>query len=212
MKTYIICILLSLLSLNVFAQEIVKVDEAQSKTMITKINHTAAALQSMKCEFVQTKHLSLLNEKMISTGQMHYTQENKLRWEYTKPYAYTFILSNNKVMLQSSQKTDVIDVKSNKLFQEITRIMMNSVTGKSLTDNEDFQVTMYKQDKQWIAKLVPQKKEIKQMFSLITLYFDPIKTMVSEVEMTEKSGDITHIALKNIQTNIPLNESIFTIN
>lgn len=211
MRTQIICIILALLTLNLPAQETVPADEMQSRNMIVKINETAAALRSMKCEFVQTKHLSLLNEKMVSTGQMHYKQENLLRWEYLRPYTYTFVFSNNRVMLRSSQKTDVIDVKANRLFQEITRIMVNSVTGKCLSDQKEFQVTMYLRGDQWIAKLIPQKKEIKQLFSSISLCFDPGKAMVSEVEMTEKSGDITHITLENIKINIPLDESIFDI-
>lgn len=211
MNTRIIGLLFMLLAQNIAAQEMIKADETQSRDMIAEINQKAAELQSMKCEFVQTKHLSLLNEKMVSTGQMHYKQEKMLRWEYFQPYTYTFVLSEDKVMLRSSQKTDVIDVKTSRMFQEITRIMMNSVTGKSLTDKKDFQVNMYTRNKQWIAKLIPQRKEIKQMFSAITLYFDPEKAMVSEVEMTEKSGDITHIVLENIQTNIPLDEGIFNI-
>ena len=64
---------------------------------------------------------------------------------------------------------------------------------------------------EWVAKLVPRKKELRQMFSVITLYFDPEAKMITQVEMEENSGDMTQILLKNVITNVGLDDSVFTI-
>ena len=59
---------------------------AQSEAqMRSQINKAAAQLSSMQCEFVQTKHLKMLNKSMVSNGKMYYQKSNKLRWEYTTP-------------------------------------------------------------------------------------------------------------------------------
>ncbi len=71
--------------------------QTQTQDVIKKINTTAAELKSMSCTFVQTKNLSMLNDKMVSKGQMYYSQPNKLRWEYTSPYNYIFIFNETKV-------------------------------------------------------------------------------------------------------------------
>lgn len=184
---------------------------AEQKSMIEKVETTAASIKSMQCDFVQEKTLSLLNDKMTSKGVMFYRKPNQLRWEYLSPYTYTFIFNDTKVLLKSSQKKDVIDVRSSQLFQEIARIMMNSVTGKCLSDKSNFAVTMYKAGDEWTAKLVPQKKNMKQMFSTIILHINPKEGVVNKVEMTEKTGDSTVILLKNIVKNGKIDDKVFSI-
>ena len=70
-----------------------KVSAAQAKTMIAKINAAAAKIRTIQCDFQQTKTLSFLNDKMVSKGVMSYDHAGKLRWEYTSPYSYVFIIN-----------------------------------------------------------------------------------------------------------------------
>lgn len=177
-----------------------------------EINRAAARLTSLQCDFVQTKYLKLLNDKMVSNGKMYYLQNNKLRWEYTSPYHYTFILNDYKVLLKNDNRNDVIDVQQNKLFREIARIMMNSVVGKSLSDEKDFKSRISSSGNEWVATLTPVRKEMKQMFKELYLYFNKTSYMVSKVTLIEKNGDKTVIELKNLKTNGAINASIFKIN
>jgi hypothetical protein len=103
-----------------------------AEEIIEKINIATSQMESMECSFVQTKHIALLSDKMVSKGKMYYSQPDKLRWEYVTPYTYTFILNENQVLLKNSNRSDVIDVEKNKMFKEIARLMMNSIMGKSL--------------------------------------------------------------------------------
>ena len=176
-----------------------------------QINQAASAMKTMQCDFVQTKHIRMLNDKMVSKGRMYYQQPNRLRWEYTSPYAYTFILNGDKVMLKNQQRTDVIDANQNKLFREIARIMMNTVVGKCLSDDKDFQTTLSETPTEWIATLVPQRKDMKGMFQKIILHFNRQQAMVAQVELIEKQGNKTIIELKNVRANEALNANLFAV-
>jgi outer membrane lipoprotein carrier protein len=183
----------------------------QQQDAITKINASAAALKSMDCSFVQTKNLSMLNEKMVSKGRMVYRQSDKLRWEYTSPYQYLFIFNGTKVYVGNKSRKDVIDTNSNKVFKEVARIMMNTVTGKALSNQTDFTVSVASNGSTYVVTLVPKKKDLKQMFYKIVLTFTKSDIMISEVDIYEKNGDRSNIVLKNIVTNTPVNESLFAI-
>lgn len=183
-----------------------------SEAIIGEINRAAAAMQSLECDFTQTKYISLMNDKMVSVGRMVYRQSDRLRWEYSSPYSYIFILNGSSVTLKSGAKTDVIDIRTNRIFSEIARIMMNSVTGKCLTDSTEFKVSISADSREYVARLTPQKKEIKQMFSSIVLHFDRTAEVVQTIELHEKSGDRTIIELKNIKKNRTVNEELFTVN
>jgi len=182
--------------------------EAQIRQAITQ---AASAMKTMQCDFTQTKHLKMLNDKMTSKGRMYYQQTNRLRWEYTSPYSYTFILNDDKVLLKNKQRNDVIDVNKNKLFREIARIMMNSVVGTSLTDDKSFKSAITTNNSEWIASLLPQRKDLKQLFQKIILHFSKKNAMVKQVELIEKNGDKTVIELNNIRTNEKISADMFTI-
>lgn len=197
---------LCLCLLNLSAQ---KVNEAKVKQ---QINAVASKMKTMQCDFVQTKYLKMLNDKMVSRGKMYYQQSNKLRWEYTSPYTYTFVLNGSKVLISKGKRSDVINVNQSKFFKEIARIMMNSVVGKCLTDSKDFKVSLTGASAEYVATLYPQQKQMKQMFQKIILHFNKQKSTVSKVELIEKKGDRTIIELKNVKSNAPINAKVFGIN
>ena len=203
---YKFCIIISfLISLGCFAQ-------GNNQQIISQISGATSKLTSMQCDFVQTKTVKMLNEKLVSKGRMYYQQPNRLRWEYMTPYTYTFVFNGQKVSLKKNNRNDVIDVNQNKMFKEIASIMMNSVIGTSLTDRKSFKTSVKDTPAEWIATLVPQSKELKQMFTSIVLHFNKEKSVVVKVEMFEKNGDTTVIALNNIIKNKKIDAKIFTVN
>lgn len=181
------------------------------KEIIDMVGKASAEMQSLECDFVQTKHLKILNDKMISKGKMYYMQPGRLRWEYTSPYTYTFILNDSQVLLKNSTRSDVIDVNQNRIFKEIARLMMNSILGNCLTDEKSFQTDIETKGQEWIATLVPLKKDMKQMWTKLVLHYDSVKKSVVMVEMHEKTGDYTEIRLDNIKINRQIAESTFSI-
>ena len=203
---YVLYIIISfLISLGCFAQ-------GNNQQIINQISGATSKLASMQCDFVQTKTVKMLNEKLVSKGRMYYQQPNRLRWEYMTPYTYTFVFNGQKVSLKKNNRNDVIDVNQNNMFKEIASIMMNSVIGTSLTDRKSFKTTVKDTPAEWIATLVPQSKELKQMFTSIVLHFNKEKSVVVKVEMFEKNGDTTVIALNNIIKNKKIDAKIFTVN
>jgi outer membrane lipoprotein carrier protein len=177
----------------------------------TAISQAARNLKTMQCDFVQTKHLKLLKNDLVSKGKMYYQPNDKLRWEYITPYSYTFILNGDKVLLKNKKRSDVIDVNQNKLFREIARIMMNSVVGSCLSDDKSFKTSLSVSGTEWIATMTPLRKEMKQMFQKIILHFSKEKSTVTQVELIEKNGDTTHIELKNIVVNEAIGAKMFVV-
>lgn len=182
---------------------------ADTDKAIAEISGAAASVKTMQCRFEQTKKLKMLGDEMVSKGVMSCSQPNRLRWEYTAPYAYTFILDGNKVTLVKGERTDVIDVNANKMFREIARIMMDSVLGKCLTDKKNFKIEIRQEGGAYLATLIPQKKAMRQMFGKIVLRFDRAIAMVTAVELFENNGDTTFIQLLDIKKNQPVDESCF---
>lgn len=204
MRRYILTLLVSLMSLAASAQS--------EQQIIDKINNNSAKIKTLSCDFVQTKQMKMLNNKFVSKGKMYYEQPNKLRWEYTTPYSYTFLMNDSKVLIKNNNRSDIIDINQNKMFKEIARLMMNSIVGESLNNRRTFDVAIVSNEKQYVATLTPLEREMRQMWSKIMLYFDKVTLGVVKVEMVERTGDKTTIELKNIVVNGTIKPGVFAIN
>ncbi len=178
---------------------------------IQRISAAAAQMKTMQGDFTQTKHMKMLGDKMVSKGKMYYRQSDKLRWEYTTPYSYTFVMNGNKVMLKKQNRKDVIDVQQNKMFREIAQIILGSVVGNCLTDSRQFKVSMTESKTAYTATLIPQRKNLKQMYTRIVLVFNRQTLTVDRVTMYEKNGDYTDIDMYNIKKNATVAANIFAI-
>ena len=192
MRHILTMILLVLAQAGVLAQTEKKAPAAEAEMMIAAVNRTAEG-------------------KMTSTGMLYLTDKGQLRWEFTTPYPYIFIINDNQVTIRSGKKTQNIDMKSSRLFEGIARIMVNSMTGRCLQKNGDFDVEMYTRGSEWIAWLTPKKAQMKKLFKLVKLHFSSTQNMVTSVEMTEPSGDNTVIELKDLNLNQPVDEAVFTL-
>lgn len=205
MKRYILTLCCLLASL--FMTQAQNTDEASIRR---KLNEATARINALSCDFVQTKHLSMLKDKMVSKGRMCYKKSDRLRWEYTSPYTYIFILNGNEVLLKNKNRSDIIDVEQNKMFREIVQIMLSSVVGNCL-DDKNFKSSLKATATEYVATLTPQRKNMKQMFREIVLHFDRKNACVRLVELIEKNDDRTIIELNNIRMNEALADHLFLL-
>lgn len=176
-----------------------------------QINAVASRMKTMTCDFVQTKSVAMLKSKLVSRGHMYYAQPNKLRWEYTTPYSYTFLLNGQTVWMKNEKGSNRVNVAQSKMFKEITRIMMSSVVGSCVSNSRDFNVTLQGKGNNWKAIMKPKRNPMKQMFKAITVYFDMKRAMVIGVKMIEQNNDATSIVLQNTKLNLPINEKVFSV-
>ena len=209
MKRIIFAVLLLSSCLGLGAQQLQSVPARQQAQMFQTINAAASKITSITSSFTQVKTISFLNDKVRSTGNLYFTNQQQLRWEYISPYQYTFIINGEKVHIKNGKRSQTIDVKSSQMFKSIARMMMNSITGRNLMDNRDFTSQLYLRGREWVAIMTPRRSQIKKMFKSVTLYFNEQHSMVSRVVMTEPSGDTTVITLSNVKINATIPEQIF---
>lgn len=202
---YILSLIFSLCALLTLAQ-------ANEQNAIDEISQASETIHTLQCNFVQTKKLKMLKEAMVSKGKMWCTQPNRIRWEYQTPYASSFVLNDGKVLLKGNKRSHTFNVNRNKMLREITRLMVPDGLGKCLQEKKDFQVSVTTRNNLHILTLLPQEKELRQLFTQIVLYYDRGQSVVTKVEMLEKNGDCTAIELSSINLNAKIEESVYAQN
>jgi len=176
----------------------------------TQFAAAAQKTQSIKADFVQEKNLSLLSEKISSKGKFLFKKDNMVRMEYNDPFAYLVVINKNNVYVKDGQKENRISTKSNKLFQQINRMMVDCVQGTALS-NTDFKVSVYEGNAGWMIELLPVARNMKDYFKKITLQLSKKDYSVNKLEMYEQSGDNTLISFLNKELNVSIPDALFAV-
>ncbi|WDF77943.1 outer membrane lipoprotein carrier protein LolA [Mucilaginibacter sp. KACC 22773] len=169
---------------------------------------TAQKTTSIKSDFVQEKNLSMLSEKITSKGKFWFKKDNMVRMEYMQPSKYLMIINKDNILVKDEQKENKINTKSNKLFQQINKIIIDCVQG-SILSNPDFKVKVFENKGSYLVELAPLSKGIKDFFKSINISVDKKDNSVSNIDMQEPSGDNTTIHFINKEINANLPDALF---
>ncbi|RYZ18565.1 MAG: outer membrane lipoprotein carrier protein LolA [Chitinophagaceae bacterium] len=170
----------------------------------------AKKLNSIQSDFVQEKNLAMLSEKITSNGKFWFKKDNLVRMEYTSPFRYLMIINKNNVFIKDDQKENKISARSNKMFQQINRIIVDCVQGTAL-DNKDFAVKTLEGKDGYLIFLSPIAKGMKDLFANINVVVDKKDYSILRMEMVEAGGDNTIIRFTNKQLNTPVADALFAI-
>ncbi|WP_126246935.1 outer membrane lipoprotein carrier protein LolA [Chitinophaga rhizosphaerae] len=171
---------------------------------------TAQQTQSIKSDFVQEKHLSLLADKITSKGKFWFKKENRVRMEYASPTYYLMIINGKNVRIKDSRTDRSISTGGNKLFEQISRITADCVQGNVL-HNKDFTAKVQENDKQYLLQLTPVAKGMKDFFSSIELLVDKKDLGVAKIVMHEASGDRTEMIFTKKELNAAIPDEMFAV-
>lgn len=178
--------------------------------IVEKLDSYAKDLNSIKSDFIQTKHISVLEEDITSKGDFMFLKPSNIKWSYNEPIEYKISIIDGKFNVNNDGKISEFDMNSNKTFSEINNMIVSMVNGAILT-NKAFEVKLFSSSTFYKAELNPTNKDFKRFISEIHIFFDKTDFMVSKIKMLETSGDHTLIKFNNRQINLTLNISDLSI-
>ena len=182
-------------------------DLAKFKTAFSAATQKTA---SVKADFTQDKNLSMLSEKITSKGNFWFKKDSRVRMEYNQPFKYLMILNKDKVYVKDGQKESRVSTKSNKMFQQINKIMIDCMQGTML-ENADFKTRVFENKNNTLVELTPVAKGMKELFKSINVIVDKKDFSVLSIEMNELSGDNTIMRFTNKELNASIPDTLFDI-
>lgn len=194
---------------GLFLAQNTAMSSSEAKTFVTKISSETKQIKTLQSDFTQTKKMDFLDKSIITSGKMSLKTPNLLSWKYTKPYQYSIVFKENKIYINDQGKKSSVDAKS-KTFEKINKLIVGSSNGQMFNDPE-FAVTYFKNSNYNIAKFIPKSSQLLKYIKQIELYFPKNASTVSQVNMTEASGDATNIVFKNTKINAQIPASDFSL-
>lgn len=207
----ILCFVFLSFGLNVFGQSegYKKIDDIS--VFKKEFYEQSAKIHTIKSDFEQEKELSVLSEKIISKGKFFFKRDNKIRIEYQTPFYYLMIINGDELHVKDDDKETTLNVRSNKLFQQVNNIMVESVKG-TIIDDKNFSVEVFENPTHYLMTMTPLDKTLKSFFDTINITADKKLFAVTGIEMNEHSGDKTTIRFLNQDLNSPVSDEVFSFN
>ncbi|KQM48907.1 LolA family protein [Chryseobacterium sp. Leaf201] len=182
---------------------------AEAKAFVSRISSETKGIKTLQSDFTQTKKMDFLDKSIVTYGKMTLKTPNMLSWKYTKPYQYSIVFRDNKIFINDQGKKSSVDAKS-KTFEKINKLIVGSSNGQMFNDPE-FSVAYFKNGTSNLARFTPKSSQLLKYIKQIELHFPKNQSAVSQVNMTEASGDTTNIMFKNTKINAPVSASDFSL-
>jgi outer membrane lipoprotein carrier protein len=176
----------------------------------SKLTTHASNTNSISSNFVQEKHLWMLNEVLVSEGEFLFKKENSVKWKYTIPIDYTIIIHNGIFTIINNNKVNKFSIDSNPLFREINSMIVTAIRGDFI-DNTDFDSDFFENDEYYMAELKPTNENVSSMLEKIEIYFDKQNIQVAKVVFHEPGDDFTLITFIDKKINSELSDNMFLI-
>ena len=206
-SNYIMILFLSISSFFAEAQE-QKMSEVEITSFKQSVNAVAKKITTITTDFVQYKHMDFLSKDIETSGKMFFKEPNSLKWQYKKPYNYSIIFKNGKILIDDEGKKSSHNISNSKIFGKINKLIVGSVSG-NMFDDKEFTISFFKTKTNNITRLIPKDAALKKYIKQIELTFDNSDFTVVQVKLIESSDDYTRIVLKNKTLNAKIDDPIF---
>ncbi len=208
MKQFLVGLIVLFITLHIKGQgrdKPISVDALQHE-MLEKTKET----RSVSCDFLQQKQMQYLDEVITSSGKLYFDKKNRLRWEYIDPFEYLIVINQGTFIIETDGQKSEYDIESNKMFSQISELIISSVNGTVFTDDK-FSVEAFEGEKQYLVYLEPNVDELKGVISKIKMRINKSDFSVDQVIMYEEQDDFTEINFINKQFNEVLPDHLFTV-
>jgi outer membrane lipoprotein-sorting protein len=172
-----------------------------------EIRGATGTIQTIKADFVQEKHLSILSRPFISKGVFYYQAPDSLRWEYTSPVRS--ILLMHKGEMRRYMETGKGLIEDSRMDPKGMQIILQEIAlwlGGRFSDDPAFDAVL--KDGRRIV-LTPKEKGFSKMIEHIDLRLSDTPGIIKSVEIYEDRDSFTRLQFQNTEINKGIEETLF---
>jgi len=181
---------------------------------------TAACLQAIataqqgtrtvSAEFVQVKHVTLLDEPLVSTGHFLFKRPDRIVLQVETPLAATVVIKGRDVHIPNLPERDrqaMAMAPVATMFTQLGAIFTGSVQGLE----DGFEVTARPDNTGIDVTLRPRQAAWQRMYRSIELRFAGPDLTTQQIRLEDALGDHLEITMRNVQRNIDVPDTLFDV-
>lgn len=168
-------------------------------------------LSSLECDILQKKFSEMLNSPALTEGRFYYANTNRIRWEYTSPFSFVFVINNDKLIMNDGEKVNRFDLNSNKVFEEISHFLNAIMKGSITESHAGFSLAYLENAGHYRLDITGLPGNETSYFNSVSVYYLKKDFGIAALKITDRTGDVTHVEFRNIKINQPIADEKFTV-
>lgn len=164
---------------------------------------------SLRARFVQTKHLSLLDEPLVSTGRFYFARPDRMRLDIEQPQPATVLINGRDISipgLQAQEKQAMANSPMASMFAELGSLF----AGSPAALQKHFTVSAAPVGDAVELTLVPTAPAWQKLYKTIVLRFGGAPLVIRSMRLDDSLGDRLEIEMRDVERNPTLPDSLFT--
>jgi len=166
------------------------------------------ATRTVDARFVQTKHVSLLDAPLISTGRFRFRRPDHVRLDVESPQPTTILIAGRTVTipgLAASEQQALAGSPMTTMFTELGALF----AGQLDRAPAHFAVMARGSGDAIDVTLTPTAPDFQRLFRSIALRFAGPQTVIQSMRLDDALGDRLDVELRDVRTNVELPDAVF---
>jgi outer membrane lipoprotein-sorting protein len=171
------------------------------------LKQEVASVSAIKADFIQEKHLRMLDAPLISKGRLYFETPQSLRWEYRSPVRSILLMKDKTIRRYVEGDKGLVEQGSQGL--EAMRVFLREIClwmQGEFEGNPDFR-TELKSDRTVV--LTPDKKAIAEVVERIELKLTDTPGVIQTATIYEDADTYTRIRFTDTKINQPIKDRVF---
>lgn len=175
---------------------------------LTRIEAAQADTRTVSARFTQTKHLSLLDEPLVSTGRFTFKRPDRVRLDVETPRQATVLVNGRDISIPGMTESDKKQLGMTPMAQLFTELGA-MFGGSPAALQKHFDVVAQGTDAGITVTLTPKLADWQRLFRRIQLRFAEPELTLAAMELDDPLGDRLEIVMSDVQRNADLPDSVF---
>jgi outer membrane lipoprotein-sorting protein len=212
MKKMFIILLVMFLPQGAWCNEPLAKQRAANKKerIFSRIARATSGVKTIASDFLEEKHLAMLQEAVFSKGRFYFEKPDGLRWELIEPGSAGFAVQGTRAKRWRGKKgtSKVFDIHEAPGIKAFTDQVFAWVRADFEWLEQGYRISVVQEDPVAL-KLVPRATSEQDYLHHLRIVFADDLSHVRMVEIHEADGDFTRIRFENIVVNGPRRKELF---
>ena len=175
---------------------------------LRQLESKLSSVQTLKVNFVQEKHMAILEQKLVLKGRITLQQPDIMAWRVRSPIRYGMVIQGS-TLRQWSEDTQAIQqfsLAGNPVFAAAIKQIQSWFSGSYLALTREFNVTM-PSGAPLVLEFTPRAgSPTREVIRRIVMRFGEDERFLNRLEVTETGGDTMSIAFSDPSLNPALDK------
>jgi len=163
---------------------------------------------SFTADFVQVKHLSLLDEPLVSRGRLSFRRPDRMRLEIREPVQALVLIDGRQVHIPGVSKKDAEAMSMAPVAGMFTQLGA-IFSGDRAALERGFEVEASARGDAIDVALVPRDERGRRLFRRIDLQFSGAALLAHRIRLEDGLGDHLEVTLDDVRRNVELPDALF---